>query len=586
MSEAYKTLITRTHAWFDHAHADGWLSAADLQRLAAVEERTPADLFAGTQRRPLVVALFGGTGVGKSSLLNRLAGEELARTGVERPTSREVTIYLHESIELAALPPEMPVEHVRVKRHRDDSRRDVLWIDAPDIDSALQTNREYALAWLPHVDLVLYVVSPERYRDDVGWQVLRQRGNRHGWIFVLNRWDEGDATQKRDFAGMLHNAGFGAPLLLCTCCAPHAARLPTPDQFNEIEAAIQALLAEHGVRELERLGHRARLLEIRDTLTEARKRLGDDEQWRKVGAAAERHWQQTRTALLQGLEWPIRDAAGRFAVRNPGLLGRAVRQAVLAAKESGRAPESPAASTGAAPPRRETGGADGLDNDTAAVTRQLWDAWTQDKLLECLDAVEVELRRTDLAPAPARGRLDLAAEQAGRLVVRAIQDRLRAALAQPGTRLQRALRRVTGFLMTALPLLALAWVAFNVIEGYQRASAGTGPWLGSDFAVSSVMLVIVVWAVPFACDRLLRPSLERTALHAMRLGLAEGLDQLGEHVRAAVTEAAQKARAVRDDATVIIGEVSRLALQPVGAAKASLSRLLATPPHAAAPAAS
>ena len=175
MSEAYKTLITRTHAWFERAHADGWLREADLQRLASVEQRTPADLFTDAQRRPLVVALFGGTGVGKSSLLNRLAGEELARVGVERPTSREVTIYLHESIELASLPPEMPVEHVRVKRHRDDARRDVLWIDAPDIDSARQKNREFALAWLPHVDLVLYTVSPERYRDDVGWRVLDVR---------------------------------------------------------------------------------------------------------------------------------------------------------------------------------------------------------------------------------------------------------------------------------------------------------------------------------------------------------------------------------------------------------------------------
>ena len=109
MSEAFATLVTRTRAWFEQAHADGWLTQLELERFLSLEHRTPGDLFADAQQRPLVVAFFGGTGVGKSSLLNRLAGEPIARTGVERPTSREVTIYLHESVELAQLPPELPV---------------------------------------------------------------------------------------------------------------------------------------------------------------------------------------------------------------------------------------------------------------------------------------------------------------------------------------------------------------------------------------------------------------------------------------------------------------------------------------------
>ena len=54
----------------------------------------PSDLFSNAER-PLVVGLFGGTGVGKSSLLNRLADADIARTGVVRPTSMEITVYLH-----------------------------------------------------------------------------------------------------------------------------------------------------------------------------------------------------------------------------------------------------------------------------------------------------------------------------------------------------------------------------------------------------------------------------------------------------------------------------------------------------------
>jgi hypothetical protein len=344
--------------------------------------------------------------------------------------------------------------------------------------------------------------------------------------------------------------------------------LPTPDEFDRVETAIQELLAEHGVRELERLGHRARLLELRDALSAARQRLGDEERWRGIDAHVTQHWRRTRTALLEGLEWPIRAAAGRFAVRERGVLGQAVRQAVVAARAEARGSSR---SVGAEPAD------DALSLDTAFLADAVWDDWTQDKLAECVDAVEVELRRSEIAATPVRTRLDATIEQAGQVVLQDVRDRLRVALARPGTRLQRGLRRVTGFMMAALPLFALLWVAYNVAVGYYRASTGASSYLGTDFAVSSVMLILVAWGVPFFCDRLLRPSLERAALRAMRRGLVDGLDRLGEQLRDAVGESARQAQRIRDDANGLIGEISRCALQPVDAAKAPLSRLLATP---------
>jgi energy-coupling factor transporter ATP-binding protein EcfA2 len=225
------------------------------------------------------IGLLGPNGAGKSTLLNRLAGEAVARTGVERPTSFEATLYVHESVALADLPAHLPVEAVRVRRHRSTAHRDVLWIDAPDIDSTAEANRRAALAWLPHVDLVCYVVSPERYRDDAGWRVLRQRGHKHGWIFVLNRWDEGDPRQGEDFTGMLREAGFESPLLLRTCCLSRGT-LPSPDEFDQLQAALTRLLEAHGVQELTRLGHSARLQELRTALQASEKRFGDERTWR------------------------------------------------------------------------------------------------------------------------------------------------------------------------------------------------------------------------------------------------------------------------------------------------------------------
>ena len=162
-------------------------------------------------------------------------------------------------------------------------------------------------------------------------------------------------------------------------------------------------------------------------------------------------------------------------------------------------------------------------------------------------------------------------------MLRGVQERLRAALARPGTRLQRALRRLTGFLMAALPMLALLWVAYKVVVSYWQASTTDSTYLGTNFAVSSILLIVVAWAVPFVCDRMLRPSLERTALQALRRGVADGLDQLDKRLHEAVAEVARAAQAGRDDANGVGRQIAKLALQPVDSTKAPLSRLLVTP---------
>ena len=67
----------------DQAHQDGWISDEQLKSLQHMELQQAESLFAEQTHRPLLIGLFGGTGVGKSSLLNRLAGESIAKTGVE-----------------------------------------------------------------------------------------------------------------------------------------------------------------------------------------------------------------------------------------------------------------------------------------------------------------------------------------------------------------------------------------------------------------------------------------------------------------------------------------------------------------------
>ncbi|MEP0845865.1 MAG: GTPase domain-containing protein [Phycisphaerae bacterium] len=564
MSNDFAWLFRETEDWFERAAAAGWLTDVELRRLRAVERGTPADLFANPQTRPLVVALFGGSGVGKSSMLNRLAGEPIARTGVQRPTSTEVTIYVHESVGLADLPPELPVQRVQVRRHRNDERRDVLWLDAPDIDTTREENRKLVFAWLPHIDLLIYVVSPERYRDDVGWRVLLERGHKHAWIFALNRWDEGDPAQRDDLGRMLRDAGFESPVTFCTCCREPARDPPISDQFHGIEAAIRELLVEHGVRELERLGHRARLMELRGALAAARPRFGEPDAWRNLAAAWARHEQLKSRELLTGAEWSIRNSARRLAAQE------SARAAPLLQRVVGLASAARPAEAAPALPAQETR----LDVDAAAA--EVWDDWTQGKLSECLDLFEIELSRAGVATMPVRSRLEEVVGTARETAQHACADRLRAALARPGGTLRRAARRVTGFLMAFLPLTGAGLVLYNLIGGFVRGAFGGGPTPDLGAAASGALLVALLWLIPFLLDRWLRPSIDAISQRALRLGLQSALQRLHGEFGTALQTAIDEADALRDENRELEAKISAAALRPISAGKAAIGRLLMT----------
>jgi len=553
-------LIMRTRDWCQRAAGPGWFDEADCRRLETLERTAPEDLFGAGAARPLVIALFGGTGVGKSSLLNRLAGEELARVGVERPTSREATIYVHEAVALGQLPAELPVDRVRVKRHRSDAYEAVLWIDAPDIDSVDEGNRQCALAWLPHVDLVCYVVSPERYRDDAGWRVLRARKLRHGWMFVMNRWDEGDLRQRADFLQMLRNAGFDDPLLLCTSCLESGEPLPSPDEFGQIRQTIRMLIDGHAVQELSRLGQRARLQELRSVLEYLAGRLGDDQRWEQLGQGLRTRWEGLRKQLLDGSGWALQTAASRFAVRERGLLRRVGEQvAELRGSDDG-------------PGKRQKAGPD--TGELAALTAGLWDEWSESRIARLLDGMEVATDQAGIGVAGVRRRLDKVGAQCRPTVLDAVQEQVRAALLRPGALPVRVARRVTGFLMSALPLAAVAAVAWQVVRGYWRGSHGESEYLGWDFAINSGLLVLVAWGVPFLVDRLLRPSVEAAVLRAMRHGLATALEDLGEQMQRALRDARLEAGGLQGAGRELALEAAGMLIKPIDVRNPALARVI------------
>ena len=139
------------------------------------------------ERPLLVVMLMGGTGVGKSTLLNALAGGAVAQASFQRPTTRDPVVYYHESVKPENFDPLLRT--CRLASHDRPALQHKILVDTPDLDSNATIHREIVRQMLPVADVVLYVGSQEKYHDQIGWDVFLQQRKRRAFGFVLNKWD-------------------------------------------------------------------------------------------------------------------------------------------------------------------------------------------------------------------------------------------------------------------------------------------------------------------------------------------------------------------------------------------------------------
>ena len=116
---------------------------------------------------PLIVATFGGTGTGKSSLINALVGSEVTTAGRQRPTTRTPVLLVHPEIDADTLGLDLSTFHVR----QVDSSvlRDIVLIDCPDPDTSESEASGSNLAILrniiPHCDVLIYTSTQQKYRN-------------------------------------------------------------------------------------------------------------------------------------------------------------------------------------------------------------------------------------------------------------------------------------------------------------------------------------------------------------------------------------------------------------------------------------
>ena len=174
---------------------------------------------------PVLVALVGSTGAGKSTLVNSIVGAQVSMTGIRRPTTNSPVLACHpddvdwfaENVFLPTVPRVRQEGLARSGRDgllvlaaNEGMPKGVALLDTPDIDSVVAEHREFAHQFLDASDLWLFMTSASRYADAAVWDLLQHARDRGAALgIVLSRVNEASAAELVDhFAAMLEANGL------------------------------------------------------------------------------------------------------------------------------------------------------------------------------------------------------------------------------------------------------------------------------------------------------------------------------------------------------------------------------------------
>jgi energy-coupling factor transporter ATP-binding protein EcfA2 len=222
--------------------------------------------------RMLVVGVVGGTGTGKSTLVNALAGADVTAAGdVARPTTTAPVIVAARDVDLSWLP--LDAMGGRVVRSDAAAVANIVLVDCPDPDtqpgaaagregapprpSDSNHNRELLEAVLPACDVLLLVATAQKYRSWIVAREVQAFAPGRPLLFVQSHAAR-DPDIRADWRRELESQGFDVPRIFrldgVEAVRRATAGLEPEPGFRELAAAIEEELVGRAARRVRRTG--------------------------------------------------------------------------------------------------------------------------------------------------------------------------------------------------------------------------------------------------------------------------------------------------------------------------------------------
>jgi len=220
---------------------------------------------------PLLAVVGGSTGAGKSTLVNSLVGEQVTTAGVLRPTTR-YPVLVHAPADAAhfasdavlpglarstgASAPEVVGAEGAVRGLRlvqvEGQPAGLALLDAPDVDSVVESNRDLAVQLLGAADLWLFTTTAARYADAVPWQVLSAATERGTAVAVVLDRVPREAVQdvRTDLARMLVEAGLTSAPLFTVVESPLRGGMLPAEQTAALRRWLSSISADARSRDV------------------------------------------------------------------------------------------------------------------------------------------------------------------------------------------------------------------------------------------------------------------------------------------------------------------------------------------------
>ena len=222
--------------------------------------------------RVLVVGVIGGTGTGKSTLVNALAGGTVSAAGdVARPTTTNPVVVVAKDVDCSWLP--LDALQARVVRSESPAVANIVLVDCPDPDTQSETasptatgharpsdtnrNRDMLEAVVPACDVLLLVATAQKYRSWIVAREVAAFAPGRPLLFVQTHASR-DPDIRVDWRRELEAEGFVVPRIFRLDALEAASRAATGLEpqpgFRELVQAIDEELVGRAARRVRRTG--------------------------------------------------------------------------------------------------------------------------------------------------------------------------------------------------------------------------------------------------------------------------------------------------------------------------------------------